>query len=221
MSRTGPLKIAVLVSGRGSNLQALIDACKDPAFPAEIVCVLSNRPDAYGLERARQAGIPAVVVDHKQYRDRPSFEAALNEALAPFAPELICLAGFMRILTEDFTNHWRDRMINIHPSLLPAFRGLHTHERAIESGVRVSGCTVHYVRPEMDDGPIIIQAAAPVLPDDTPDTLAARILELEHKIYPEAVRLIALSKIRVEGQRVVFAEPYDHPGALINPEPGA
>lgn len=221
MSRTGPLKIAVLVSGRGSNLQALIDACKDPAFPAEIVCVLSNRPDAYGLERARQAGIPAVVVDHKQYRDRPSFEAALNEALAPFAPELICLAGFMRILTENFTNHWRDRMINIHPSLLPAFRGLHTHERAIESGVRVSGCTVHYVRPEMDDGPIIIQAAAPVLPDDTPDTLAARILELEHKIYPEAVRLIALSKIRVEGQRVVFAEPYDHPGALINPEPGA
>lgn len=221
MSRTGPLKIAVLVSGRGSNLQALIDACKDPAFPAEIVCVLSNRPDAYGLERARQAGIPAVVVDHKQHRDRPSFEAALNEALAPFAPELICLAGFMRILTEDFTNHWRDRMINIHPSLLPAFRGLHTHERAIESGVRVSGCTVHYVRPEMDDGPIIIQAAAPVLPDDTPDTLAARILELEHKIYPEAVRLIALSKIRVEGQRVVFAEPYDHPGALINPEPGA
>lgn len=220
MSNGKRLKIAVLVSGRGSNLQALIDACADPEFPAAIACVLSNRPDAYGLERARQADIPALVVDHKDYEDRASFEAALNDALLPYDPDLVCLAGFMRILTEDFTNRWRDRMINIHPSLLPAFRGLHTHERAIEAGVRISGCTVHYVRPEMDDGPIIIQAAAPVLPHDTPETLAARILELEHKIYPEAVRLIALSRIRVADHRVLFDEDHDHDAVLINPPPG-
>lgn len=217
MNSGNRLDIAVLVSGRGSNLQSLIDACDAPDFPARIVCVVSNRADAYALERARRAGIPAHVVDHKAHPDRAAFEAALEETLRPYNPGLICLAGFMRVLTADFTDRWRDRLINIHPSLLPAFRGLHTHERVIEAGVRISGCTVHYVRPEMDDGPIIIQAAAPVEPHDTPETLAARILELEHRIYPEAVRRIALGQVRVVGQKAELPDGPSNTGILISP----
>ncbi|GLK53333.1 phosphoribosylglycinamide formyltransferase [Maricaulis virginensis] len=195
-------KIAVLISGRGSNMQALLDAAKDEDFPAEIVLVASNRPDAAGLAVAEAAGIATEVIDHRDYEGRAAFEEALDSTLKMYGPRIVCLAGFMRILTPWFTERWRDLLINIHPSLLPAFKGLHTHERALEAGVRIHGCTVHYVRPEMDDGPIIGQAAVPVLPGDTPDTLAARVLEAEHKLYPQCVALACSGKARVAGERV-------------------
>ncbi|MEP3072916.1 phosphoribosylglycinamide formyltransferase [Maricaulis sp.] len=195
-------KIAVLISGRGSNMQALLEAAKDEDFPAEIVLVASNRPDAPGLAVAEAAGIATEVVDHRDYDGREAFEEALDSTLKMYGPRIVCLAGFMRILTPWFTERWRDLLINIHPSLLPAFKGLHTHERALEAGVRIHGCTVHYVRPEMDDGPIIGQAAVPVLPGDTPDTLAARVLEAEHKLYPQCVALACSGKARVAGERV-------------------
>jgi phosphoribosylglycinamide formyltransferase-1 len=200
-------RVGVLISGRGSNLQALIDACRDADFPAEIVTVISNRPDVFGLERARQAGIPAITLDHKAYRSRADFDAALDMALREAGVELLCSAGFMRLLTPGFTEAWRDRQLNIHPSLLPAFRGLHPHERALESGVRVAGATVHFVRAEMDAGPIVLQAAVPVLADDTPDALAARVLEAEHIIYPRALALVASGGAWVEGEIVRFASP--------------
>ena len=210
-------KLAVLISGRGSNLQSLIDACAAPDYPAEIALVLSNVPGVQGLERAERAGLPVAVVNHKDYPDRETFEDAIHETIAAAQPDVVCLAGFMRILTDKFVSRWLNRLINIHPSLLPAFRGLHTHERVLEAGVRFAGCTVHFVRPAMDDGPIIVQAAVPVLPDDDPDTLAARVLEQEHRIYPLAVRLIAEGRARVSGEKVVIdgAELPDH--ALMNP----
>lgn len=213
------LDVAVLVSGRGSNLQALIEACATEDFPARIACVVSNRPDAYGLERARAANIPTQVVDHTEYESREDFEEALDEAIRGFDVGLVCLAGFMRILTPAFVNRWRDRMINIHPSLLPAFRGLHTHERVIESGTRISGCTVHFVTPEMDDGPIIIQAAVPVREDDNAEKLAERVLAMEHRIYPEALRLFADGKVRVAGARVTTEDAEFAEDGLINPVP--
>jgi phosphoribosylglycinamide formyltransferase-1 len=196
------LKVAVLVSGRGSNLQALIDICADPAFPAEIVTVISNIPDVYGLERAQTAGIATDVVNHRDFENRESFETALQVAISKSGAELICLAGFMRILTAGFVNRWRDRLVNIHPSLLPSFKGLHVHEQALEAGVKISGCTVHFVVPEMDAGPIIVQEAVPVLPGDDADALAARILEAEHRCYPHALRLIAEGRAEVVGERV-------------------
>ena len=196
------LKVAVLISGRGSNLLALIEACADPQFPAEIVLVLSNNPDAGGLAHAEAAGLPARVVDHRDHADKPGFERAMEAELTQSGAELVCLAGFMRLLTPEFVERWRDRLINIHPSLLPAFKGLDTHARALQAGIRISGCTVHYVRADMDDGPIILQAAVPVLDGDDPDTLAARILAAEHRCYPEALRLIAEGRVRVEGDRV-------------------
>jgi phosphoribosylglycinamide formyltransferase-1 len=214
------IDIAVLVSGRGSNLQAIIDACAREDFPARIACVISNRPDAYGLERAQKAGIPTEVVDHKDFDGREAFEDALDDAIRGYKVGLVCLAGFMRILTPGFVNRWRDRLINIHPSLLPAFRGLHTHERVIESGIRISGCTVHFVTPEMDDGPIIMQAAVPVHEDDTPEQLADRVLKMEHRIYPEAVRIFALGKVRVAGAKVVTDGATFAKEGLINPLPG-
>ena len=166
------LKVGVLISGRGSNLQALIDACRDPAYPAEIVDVISNVHGAGGLDHAEAAGISVSVVDHKDFTDRESFEAAINDVLSIHGAELVCLAGFMRLLSEGFVHHWEERMINIHPSLLPSFKGLHVHERAIEAGVRFSGCTVHFVSPDTDSGPIIAQAAVPVHSGDDADTLA-------------------------------------------------
>lgn len=211
------LPLAVLISGRGSNMEALIAACAEPEFPARIALVISNRPDAAGLATARAAGIPVEVIDHTGFDDRESFETALNAAVRASGAELVCLAGFMRLLTADFVNGWRNRLVNIHPSLLPAFKGLHTHERALEAGVRITGCTVHFVRPEMDDGPIIIQAAVPVVPGDTADDLAARVLEQEHRIYPEAVRLIALGKVRVRGEVVQIDDDGPAGGALVNP----
>lgn len=185
------IKIAVFISGRGSNAQALIDACQDPDYPAEIVLLLSNRPEAGGLARAHEAGIETAVVDHKDYKgDKAGFEAAIQNVLAGYDVDLICLAGFMRILSADFLNEWPDRVINIHPSLLPDYKGLHTHERAIADGKSESGCSVHYVVPETDAGPLIVQKSVPIMANDTPDDLAARILVQEHIAYPEAVRIV-------------------------------
>jgi phosphoribosylglycinamide formyltransferase-1 len=200
-------KVAVLISGRGSNMQSLVRACAAPDYPAEIVLVLSNKADAAGLEYAREAGIATAVISHKDFPDRASFDAAMDAEIRRHGAELICLAGFMRLLDSAIIGAWRDRMINIHPSLLPSFRGLDTHKQALEAGVKLAGCSVHFVRPDIDTGPIIAQAAVPVLPDDTPDSLAARVLEQEHIIYPMALRLVAEGRVRVEGDRAVVDAP--------------
>ena len=200
-----PLKVAVLISGRGSNLQALIDHF-GPVItnsPVRIVLVISNRPEATGLERAKKAGIPTAVVDHKAFPDRVAFDATLDRAIHEAGAELVVLAGFMRLLTESFVNAWRNRLVNIHPALLPSFRGLDTHRRALKRGVKVHGATVHFVRHETDVGPIIAQAAVPVLATDTPETLGARVLAAEHKLFPLALRLIAEGKVAVEGENAV------------------
>ncbi len=200
------LKLGILISGRGSNLQALIDACADPGFPAEIALVVSNKADAKGLERAATASIPTRVIDHRGFASRTEFDSALNDALNDAAVDLVCLAGFMRLLGAEFVRAWHDRLINIHPSLLPAFRGLHTHERALEAGVKLTGCTVHFVRADVDNGPIIVQAAVPVLDTDTPDSLAARVLVAEHACYPAAVRWIAEDRVSIVDDRVVLRD---------------
>lgn len=191
MPEKKPLDLAVLISGRGSNLQALIESCAQEGFPARIRVVVSNRPNAGGLDRARRAGIPVETVDHTLFADRESFETRLDETLRRYPVDLVCLAGFMRILTASFVGRWPDRIINIHPSLLPDYKGLDTHARALADGRAEAGCTVHFVRPEVDDGPIVVQKKVPILPEDTPETLAARVLEQEHIAYPEAVRRIA------------------------------
>jgi phosphoribosylglycinamide formyltransferase 1 len=211
------LKVAVLISSRGSNMQSLVRACAAEGFPAEIVTVVSNNVDAAGLKFAAENGISTRVIDHRNFEGRESFEAQVTEFLAGLDVDLICLAGFMRLLTADFVNRWRDRILNIHPSLLPAFKGLHVHERALESGTRFTGCTVHYVRPEMDDGPIIAQAAVPILQDDTVDTLAARILEQEHLVYPLALKLVAENRVRISGAIAILNESDQPTRSLINP----
>jgi phosphoribosylglycinamide formyltransferase-1 len=185
------LRVAALISGRGSNLQALIDACRQPDFPAEIVLVVSNVPDAAGLERAARVGIPTKTIDHRAFQGREPFEDALDAALSDARVELVCLAGFMRILTTPFVQRWQGKLINIHPSLLPKYPGLDTHARAIADGEAFAGCTVHYVVPEVDAGPVIVQASVRILPDDTAATLTARVLKLEHRCYPLALQLIA------------------------------
>lgn len=197
------MKIAVLISGRGSNLQALIDA---DTGPAGIVLVISNEPGAQGLERAEKAGIPTAVINHRDFDGRQPFDQAMTEAIEDAGAGLVCLAGFMRLLSDSFVEHWRDRLINIHPSLLPAFKGLDVHQRVLDAGEKESGCTVHFVRPEMDTGPIIVQARVPVHPGDDADTLAARVLVREHEIYPRAVRLIAEGRVTVEGEKAVVQE---------------
>jgi len=199
-------RVAVLISGGGSNLQALIDATARPGAGTAIALVISNRPDVYGLTRARDAGIPALVVEHGPSLARPAFEARLTAALETAGIELVCLAGFMRILTAGFVERWRDRLLNIHPSLLPAFPGLHTHARALAAGVLAHGCTVHLVRPELDDGPILVQGLVPVLPGDDESTLAARVLEVEHRCYPLALELLASGRLIVAGDRVAGDE---------------
>jgi phosphoribosylglycinamide formyltransferase-1 len=210
-------KIAILISGRGSNMAALIEACKDDAYPADVALVISNRPDALGLEIARAADIPTRVIEHGDFDSREEFDAAMTAALAAAEVRLICLAGFMRLLSAEFCQRWRDGLINVHPSLLPAFKGLYVHERMLETGVRIAGCTVHFVRPEMDEGPILVQAAVAIAADDTPETLAARILVQEHRIYPLAVRLIAEGRARTAGGMVAI-ETYELPDdVLINP----
>lgn len=201
----GRRRVAVLISGRGSNMASLIEAAQDPAYPAEIVLVVSNRREAGGLERARAAGIATAVVDHKGHPDRASFDAALDATLRQHGIEIVCLAGFMRILTPGFVESWAGRMLNIHPSLLPAFKGTDTHARALAAGVAKHGCTVHFVTPELDSGPIVAQAEVPVLPDDTEDALAARVLAQEHLLYPKALALVA------SGQATFAAAPSPAP----------
>lgn len=196
------LKIAVLISGRGSNLQALIDATQQVGFPAVIVGVISNKPAAAGLDRAKAANIPTFNINHRDYPSREAFEQVLDAKLNEIGAQLVCLAGFMRLLTPWLVDRWRDRLINIHPSLLPAFPGLDTHQKAIDYGVKFAGCTVHFVRAEMDHGPIILQAAVPVQQDDTEEVLAERVLVAEHRIYPEAVRLIAENRVNVIHEKV-------------------
>ena len=211
------MKVGVLISGRGSNLQSLIDAQLAGDLSAEIVLVVSNVPGVKGLDRAEAAGIPTKIINHKDFEDRPTFEDALHDALTDANVELVCLAGFMRLLTDDFVDKWTDRLINIHPSLLPAFKGLHTHERALDAGVRFTGCTIHFVRPAMDDGPIILQAAVPILTDEDAATLATRVLEQEHKMYPLAVKMVAEGRTHFEEGRVKIKDA-GNPGApIINP----
>jgi len=190
-------------------LQALIDACRQPGFPAEIIRVIANRPAAEGLARAADAGIATAIIDHRDHADKDSFDAALDKDLRDHGAELVCLAGFMRILTPGFVAAWRDRIINIHPSLLPSFKGLNAQQSALDAGLRITGCTVHFVRAEMDSGPIIAQAAVPVLAGDDADSLAARILAQEHIIYPQAVALIAQGRVRIDGNRAVIDSPGD------------
>lgn len=211
------MRIAVLLSGRGSNLKALIDACKADSFPAEIVLAVSNVPDAPGLQHAKNAGIKTLTIDHRDFPDRAAFDNAMDAALKDCAPDLVCLAGFMRILTEWFVNRWRDRMLNIHPALLPAFKGLDAQQQALDAGVKVSGCSVHFVRPGMDEGPIVAQAAVPVLSNDTAKTLSARILVQEHFLYPFAVKLIAQGQVRVENDIAIIDHDGDAEGTLISP----
>jgi phosphoribosylglycinamide formyltransferase-1 len=192
-------RVAVLISGRGSNMGALIEAARDPSYPADIALVLSNRPDAAGLARAKAEGIATAVVDHAAFgKDREAFERALDAALEQHDIELVCLAGFMRLLTPWFVRRWKGRLINIHPALLPEFKGLNTHERALAAGAKIHGATVHFVVPEMDSGPIILQAALPILETDTVETLAARVLALEHRIYPLALARVARGEAAID-----------------------
>ena len=211
------LKTAVLISGRGSNLRALLEACADPGFPAEIVLVISNVAEAGGLRHAADFGVKAEVIDHRGFDSRAAFDEAVDRRLRDADVDLVCLAGFMRLLSPDFVERWWDRVINIHPSLLPSFRGLDTHRRALEAGVRITGCTVHFVRSATDAGPVIIQAAVAVEPDDSADSLAARVLAAEHRCFPFALRLVAEGKAMVEGDQVRLKDARTPGLLLMNP----
>lgn len=198
--------VGILISGRGSNLQALLDAAASPAFPARIALVISNKADAAGLVQAEKAGVETLVIDHKDFPNREAFDAEITRALEERNVSLVCLAGFMRLLSREFVTRWTGRLINIHPSLLPLFKGLHPHRQALEAGVKLHGCTVHFVTEGVDDGPIIVQSAVPVLEDDDENRLAARVLKQEHQLYPLAVRLIAEGCTRIEGRIVRIKE---------------
>jgi phosphoribosylglycinamide formyltransferase-1 len=214
-------RVAILISGRGSNMSALIEAAADPAYPAEIVLVLSNRADAAGLAHAKQKGIPIAVVDHKAFASREAFDQALDEHMSQHQIDLVCLAGFMRLLTPAMVARWQNRMLNIHPALLPSFRGLDTHERALAAGVKIHGATVHFVAPEVDSGPIIAQGALAVHENDTVETLAARVLGIEHQIYPLALSLVARGQVSVVDGRCLVTGTVSDNGALIVPVCGA
>ena len=218
---TRRVRAAILISGRGSNMESLLQAAHAADYPAQPVVVISNRPEAGGLARASAHGIATVALDHRRHVGRAAFEAELDAHLKAHDVELVCLAGFMRLLTAPFVEAWRDRIVNIHPSLLPSFPGLDTHERALAAGVRFAGCTVHVVRPETDSGPIIAQAAVPVLPGDDADILAARVLAAEHRLYPMALALYASGRARVEGEAMVYAPDirFD-PAPLLSPTAG-
>lgn len=209
--------VAVLISGRGSNMAALIEAAKDKSFPAEIALVLANKADAGGLDTAHAAGIATETVDHTKFgKDRAAFERALQAALEKHRIEIVCLAGFMRLLSGDFVNQWQNRLLNIHPALLPAFKGLDTHKRALDAGAKVHGATVHFVVAEMDSGPIIVQGAVKVHASDSEATLAARVLAVEHRIYPLALKLLAEGRIRVEnGRCLIDGVPVPDAAALV------
>jgi phosphoribosylglycinamide formyltransferase 1 len=219
--RMAKTRVAILISGRGSNMAALIEAAKAKDYPAEIVLVVANRPDAAGLATARAAGIKTAVVDHTEYgKDRAAFERALQAALETQRVDLLCLAGFMRLLTPWFVGQWPGRMINVHPALLPAFKGLDTHKRALAAGAKVHGATVHFVVPEMDSGPIIMQGAVAVRAGDNEASLAARVLAVEHRIYPQALRLLAEGRVRVEnGRCLIDGKPVPDASALVPTDP--
>ncbi|HVY07037.1 MAG TPA: phosphoribosylglycinamide formyltransferase [Burkholderiales bacterium] len=208
-------RLVILISGRGSNMQAILQA----GLEAEICAVVSNNPAAAGLETAKSAGIATRVVNHREFEDRAAFDLVLANTIAAFAPDLIVLAGFMRILTGEFIARYSGRIMNIHPSLLPAFPGLDTHRRALEEGVRLHGCTVHFVTPTLDHGPIVVQAAVPVLPDDDEKSLAARVLRQEHVVYPQAIRMFLEGRIALVDGRVRFSPGSQFPGAMISPMP--
>lgn len=208
-------RIGILISGRGSNMQSLVAATRAPDFPAEVAVVISNRPDAPGLAWAKEHGIPALGLDHKLYESREHFEGQLHSALAMSKVDIVCCAGFMRLMTPGFVDRWRNKMINIHPSLLPAFKGLQTHERVLAAGIKITGCTVHYVRAEMDEGPIIAQAAVSVLEGDTAEMLAARVLAAEHRLYPLALRLVASGAAEVQGETVKIKDQGENQPSLI------
>jgi phosphoribosylglycinamide formyltransferase-1 len=212
-------RVAILISGRGSNMAALVEAARTRDFPAEIVVVISNKADAAGLAKARERGVAAVTIESKPFgKDRAGFEAKLQSALDEYRVDLICLGGFMRLFSAGFVQRWHGRMLNIHPSLLPSFPGLDPQRQALRAGVKISGATVHFVIPETDSGPIVMQGAVAVRDDDTPETLAARILEIEHRIYPDALRLVAGGKARLEGdicKTAAYGSPDD---SLISPE---
>ncbi len=211
-------RVAILISGRGSNMAALIKAAAAEDFTAEITLVISNRADAAGLEKARASGVPTLLIESKPFgKDRAAFEAALQSALDQHGIELICLAGFMRLFTAEFVQRWHGRMLNIHPSLLPSFPGLDPHGQALRAGVKLSGATVHFVIPETDAGPIVMQGAVPVGDNDTAETLSERILEVEHRIYPEALRLLATGRVRVDGNVCKTTGASDSANFLIAP----
>jgi phosphoribosylglycinamide formyltransferase-1 len=210
-------RVGVLISGRGSNMMSLVEAAQSPDYPAEIVLVVSNRPEATGLAWARSRGIPVIALDHKGYRSREEFDDQIDRLMKASSVDIIACAGFMRLMTPELVANWRNRMINIHPSLLPAFKGLHTHERAIAAGVRIAGCTVHAVRHEMDTGPILGQAGVPVHGCDTPETLAARILAAEHKLYPQVLRLFASEQISIDGDTVISKHSFTDDTAIFSP----
>ena len=212
-------RVAVLISGRGSNMAALIEAAKAPGYPAEIVLVLSNKADAGGLDTARNNGIETAVVDHKTYgKDRAAFDRAMHQVLLAHKIDLVCLAGFMRLLTPEFVGLWSERMLNIHPALLPAFKGLDTHQRALDAGAKVHGATVHFVVPEMDAGPIIMQGVVAVRSDDTETTLAARVLKVEHRIYPAALRLVADGRVTLVDDRCLIDGSAVPDASTLTPE---
>lgn len=210
-------RVGVLISGRGSNMMSLVEAARAPDYPAEIVLIVSNRPEAAGLAWAKAQGIPALSLDHKNFPNREAFEDQLDRLLKAARVEIVACAGFMRRMTAGFVEAWRDRMLNIHPSLLPSFKGLDTHAAALAAGVKIAGCTVHIVRPELDSGPILAQAAVPVLADDTAETLAQRVLEAEHKLYPHALRLFALDQAVVDGEHVNVNAPVNQAKPLFSP----
>jgi len=206
-------RVVILISGRGSNLQSILDAKLD----AQIAAVISNNPAARGIDIARSAGVDTAVIDHRAFPDRASFEAVLADKVDSYRPDLLVLAGFMRILTEGFIKRFSNRIMNIHPSLLPAFPGVDTHRRALHEGVRIHGCTVHFVTPDLDHGPIVVQAAVPVLPGDDEDRLAARVLEQEHRIYPEAIRWYLDGSLKFDGNRVTVSAGRSAPDAMVWP----
>jgi phosphoribosylglycinamide formyltransferase-1 len=206
MKKMKKLKVAILISGSGTNLQALINATKERGYPAEIVLVLSNKESAYGLERAKNAGIPTKIINHKNYASREEFDKQMHAEIIASGAEFVCMAGFMRLLSEWFVEKWHNKLINIHPSLLPSFKGIDGQKQALEAGVKLAGCTVHFVRKEMDAGPIIVQAAVAVSSDDTVESLSAKILEKEHASYPLALKLVASGKAIVVGEVVEIGE---------------
>jgi phosphoribosylglycinamide formyltransferase-1 len=211
-------RVAILISGRGSNMAALIEAARIKDFPAEIAVVISNRADAGGLEKAKASGVPTVIIESKRFgKDRAAFEVVLQRALDQHRVDLICLGGFMRLFTAEFVQRWYGKMLNIHPSLLPSFPGLDPHGQALDAGVKISGATVHFVIPETDAGPIVMQGAVAVRDDDTPDALAARILEVEHRIYPDALRLLAGGRIRLDGDVCRMTDSTGSGATLISP----